>query len=75
MLFANYKQWGKAGGYGQSISFPIAYSSAAWIVLSFSAVNSRRGTNGGITSLSKTAFNTSADGDSNMAFYWISCGK
>ena len=68
-------QWGKAGGYGQSISFPIAYRSAAWIVLTFPAVDSDRYTNGGVTSLSKTAFNTAADGDSNKAFYWISCGK
>lgn len=68
-------QWGKAGGYGKSISFLTAYSSAAWIVLTFSAVYSTRYSNGYISSLSKTAFNTGADGDNNKPFYWISCGK
>ena len=67
-------QWGKASGYGKSISFPIAYSSAACIVLTCPAVNSRRYTNGGVTSLSETAFNTAVDGDSDRPFYWISCG-
>ena len=67
-------QWGKASGYGKSISFPIAYSSAACIVLTYPAVDNHRYTNGGVTSLSKTAFNTAVDGDSNNPFYWISCG-
>ena len=66
---------GKSRRLRSSISFPIAYSSAAWIGLTFPAVDSDRYTLGGVTSLSKTAFNTAADGDSNKAFYWISCGK
>lgn len=68
-------QWGKASGYGQSISFPLAYSSAAWIVLAFCARNSGRQSNGGVTAISVNNFTTSADGDSSYPFYWISCGK
>ena len=68
-------QWGKASSYGQSISFPVAYSSAAWIVLAFCARNSGRQSNGGVTAISVNNFAVSADGDSSYPFYWISCGK
>lgn len=68
-------QWGEASGYGKSISFPLAYSSAAWIVLAFCARNSGRQSNGGVTATSVNSFTVSADGDSSYPFYWISCGK